>query len=142
MTTDTSRHALEPLTAAEVQRASGSLPELRLPVAQLQPHDVDAEADVVLAGGPGEVRGRVVAPVVAEERVPAVDAPEARVSGDVVSYYEANERARTPQLVERMVAGATVALITDAGMPAISDPGYRLVRRRTRSPDQRRECER
>ena len=33
-----------------------------------------------------------------------------------------------PQLVERMLAGSTVALITDAGMPAISDPGYRLVR--------------
>ena len=46
----------------------------------------------------------------------------------MVSYYEANERARVPQLVERMLAGSTVALITDAGMPAISDPGYRLVR--------------
>jgi 16S rRNA (cytidine1402-2'-O)-methyltransferase len=51
-----------------------------------------------------------------------------RVGAEVVSYYEANERARVPQLVERMAAGATVALITDAGMPAISDPGYRLVR--------------
>ncbi len=46
----------------------------------------------------------------------------------IVSYYENNERARVPQLIERMQAGATVALITDAGMPAISDPGYRLVR--------------
>ncbi len=51
-----------------------------------------------------------------------------RITADVVSYYEANERARVPQLVERMLAGSTVALITDAGMPAISDPGYRLVR--------------
>jgi 16S rRNA (cytidine1402-2'-O)-methyltransferase len=51
-----------------------------------------------------------------------------RVGGEVVSYYEANERARVPPLVERMLGGATIALITDAGMPAISDPGYRLVR--------------
>ena len=51
-----------------------------------------------------------------------------RVAGEVLSYYEANERGRVPQLVERMLGGSTVALITDAGMPAISDPGYRLVR--------------
>lgn len=51
-----------------------------------------------------------------------------RVAAEVVSYYEANERGRVPQLLERMLAGSTVALITDAGMPAISDPGYRLVR--------------
>ncbi len=50
------------------------------------------------------------------------------IAAEVVSYYEANERARVPQLVERMQGGSTVALITDAGMPAISDPGYRLVR--------------
>jgi 16S rRNA (cytidine1402-2'-O)-methyltransferase len=51
-----------------------------------------------------------------------------RIDAEVVSYYEANERARVPQLVDRMLAGSTVAVITDAGMPAISDPGYRLVR--------------
>ncbi len=51
-----------------------------------------------------------------------------RVAGEVLSYYEANERGRVPQLLERLLAGSTVALITDAGMPAISDPGYRLVR--------------
>ena len=51
-----------------------------------------------------------------------------RISAQVLSYFEANERGRVPQLVERMQAGASVALITDAGMPAISDPGYRLVR--------------
>lgn len=50
------------------------------------------------------------------------------VAGEVVSYYEANERTRVPQLVERMLSGDTVAVITDAGMPVISDPGYRLVR--------------
>jgi 16S rRNA (cytidine1402-2'-O)-methyltransferase len=50
------------------------------------------------------------------------------VTGRVVSYHEHNEAARTPQLVEEMVAGARVLLVTDAGMPSVSDPGYRLVR--------------
>jgi 16S rRNA (cytidine1402-2'-O)-methyltransferase len=45
-----------------------------------------------------------------------------------VSYFEHNEGRRTPELVSRMLAGATVALVSDAGTPAISDPGYRLVR--------------
>ena len=45
-----------------------------------------------------------------------------------VSYFEHNEERRTPELVVRMLAGATIALVTDAGTPAISDPGYRLVR--------------
>ncbi|MBV7699675.1 16S rRNA (cytidine(1402)-2'-O)-methyltransferase [Streptomyces sp. TRM70350] len=47
--------------------------------------------------------------------------------GRVVSYFEGNEAARTPELVEELVAGARVLLVTDAGMPSVSDPGYRLV---------------
>ncbi len=49
------------------------------------------------------------------------------VSGRVVSYYEQNEAARTPELVEAVAAGLRVLLVTDAGMPSVSDPGYRLV---------------
>lgn len=45
-----------------------------------------------------------------------------------VSYHEHNERSRTPQLVRRMAAGEKVALISDAGMPGVSDPGFYLVR--------------
>jgi len=45
-----------------------------------------------------------------------------------VSYHEHNEAARTVELVERLVRGENVALITDAGMPALSDPGLRLIR--------------
>src|SRR3954453_14566718 len=48
------------------------------------------------------------------------------VKGRVTSYFEGNEAARTPGLVERMVAGDRVVLVTDAGMPSVSDPGYRL----------------
>lgn len=47
--------------------------------------------------------------------------------GRVVSYFEGNEAARTPELVEALLGGARVLLVTDAGMPSVSDPGYRLV---------------
>lgn len=45
-----------------------------------------------------------------------------------ISYHEHNEAMRTAQLVERLAAGEKVALITDAGTPALSDPGARLIR--------------
>ncbi|TML98395.1 MAG: 16S rRNA (cytidine(1402)-2'-O)-methyltransferase [Actinobacteria bacterium] len=46
----------------------------------------------------------------------------------LVSYHEHNERARAPELMERMLAGDVVALVSDAGMPVLSDPGWVLVR--------------
>ena len=46
----------------------------------------------------------------------------------LVSYHEHNEARRTAELIERLRAGANVAIITDAGMPGISDPGHRLLR--------------
>jgi 16S rRNA (cytidine1402-2'-O)-methyltransferase len=46
----------------------------------------------------------------------------------MVSLFEGNERERTRQLLERLRAGEDVALVSDAGMPTISDPGFRLVR--------------
>ena len=49
------------------------------------------------------------------------------VKGRVVSYFEGNESARTPVLLEALLAGDRVLLVTDAGMPSVSDPGYRLV---------------
>jgi 16S rRNA (cytidine1402-2'-O)-methyltransferase len=49
------------------------------------------------------------------------------VTGRVVSYFEGNEASRTPVLVEALEAGDRVLLVTDAGMPSVSDPGYRLV---------------
>ena len=50
-----------------------------------------------------------------------------RPTGRVVSYYDAVEAARTPRLLAELKAGRDVLLVTDAGMPGISDPGYRLV---------------
>jgi 16S rRNA (cytidine1402-2'-O)-methyltransferase len=49
------------------------------------------------------------------------------VSGRVVSYFEGNERQRTDELVAALTDGQTVLVVTDAGMPSVSDPGYRLV---------------
>lgn len=50
------------------------------------------------------------------------------VSARLVSYHEHNEEARAAELVARMRAGETVALVSDAGMPLVSDPGFVLVR--------------
>jgi 16S rRNA (cytidine1402-2'-O)-methyltransferase len=49
------------------------------------------------------------------------------VSATLVSYHEHNERARAAELVGRMREGAVVALVSDAGMPLVSDPGFLLV---------------
>jgi 16S rRNA (cytidine1402-2'-O)-methyltransferase len=50
-----------------------------------------------------------------------------RLRSKPVSYFDANERERTPGLVEALRSGQRVVLVTDAGMPSVSDPGYRLV---------------
>ena len=50
-----------------------------------------------------------------------------RSAGRLVSYYDHNEAVRIPGLLDDVRAGATVLLVTDAGMPSVSDPGYRLV---------------
>jgi 16S rRNA (cytidine1402-2'-O)-methyltransferase len=50
-----------------------------------------------------------------------------QASGRVVSYFEGNERERTASLLAQLQAGHRVVLVTDAGMPSVSDPGYRLV---------------
>ena len=56
-----------------------------------------------------------------------IDDLDVSVSGRLVSYYDAVERTRLPELIEALKGGQRVLLITDAGMPSVSDPGYRLV---------------
>jgi 16S rRNA (cytidine1402-2'-O)-methyltransferase len=56
-----------------------------------------------------------------------LSALEVQTPARIVSYYDANEAARTPELVQALETGARVVLVTDAGMPSVSDPGYRLV---------------
>ncbi|WP_295649806.1 16S rRNA (cytidine(1402)-2'-O)-methyltransferase [uncultured Dietzia sp.] len=95
---------------------------------------------VVLAatpiGNPGDASGRLrqlleTADVVAAEdtrRLRSLAAAlEVTISGRVMSFYEHNEAGRVPQLLDRVRAGDMVAVVTDAGMPAVSDPGYSLV---------------
>lgn len=95
---------------------------------------------LVLAGTPiGEVADappRLSAELAAADVVAAEDTRRLRrlaaalgveVPGRVVSYFEGNESARTGELVRDLRGGARVLLVTDAGMPSVSDPGYRLV---------------
>ena len=49
------------------------------------------------------------------------------IAAPTVSYHEHNEMTRSAELVKKLEEGARVALVTDAGMPGISDPGYRLI---------------
>lgn len=95
---------------------------------------------LVLAGTPiGDVADappRLAAELAAAEVIAAEDTRRLRrltqalgvhTTGRVVSYFEGNEAARTPELADALEAGARVLLVTDAGMPSVSDPGYRLV---------------
>lgn len=50
-----------------------------------------------------------------------------QLRGRVVSHFEGNERARVAELLDALAGGARVLVVTDAGMPTVSDPGYRLV---------------
>lgn len=52
---------------------------------------------------------------------------DVELRGRVVSYHEHTEGQRTRRIVDQLVDGAQVVLVTDAGMPSVSDPGYRLV---------------
>jgi 16S rRNA (cytidine1402-2'-O)-methyltransferase len=87
-------------------------------------------------GDPGDASPRVGQWLATADVVAAEDTRRLRrltsdlgvtVTGRVLSYFEANEAERTPALVDELLAGRTVALVTDAGMPSVSDPGYRLV---------------
>ncbi len=49
------------------------------------------------------------------------------IGGRIVSYFAGNERHRVPELVDAVAGGSTVLVVTDAGMPSVSDPGYLLV---------------
>ncbi|WP_208615058.1 16S rRNA (cytidine(1402)-2'-O)-methyltransferase [Streptomyces caeruleatus] len=95
---------------------------------------------LVLAGTPiGDVKDappRLVEELAGADVIAAEDtrrlkrltqALDVQPTGRVVSYFEGNEAARTPELVEALLAGSRVLLVTDAGMPSVSDPGYRLV---------------
>lgn len=87
-------------------------------------------------GQPGDASPRLVTALRTADVVAAEDTRRVRtlarsldvqIAGRVVSLFDANEAARVPALVAEIAAGATVLVVSDAGMPLISDPGYRLV---------------
>ena len=87
-------------------------------------------------GRPDDASPRLVAELGRADVVAAEDTRRLRrlasdlgveVAGRVVSYFEGNEAARTPDLLAEVAGGRRVLLVTDAGMPSVSDPGYRLV---------------
>src|SRR5262249_51610974 len=49
------------------------------------------------------------------------------IAKPLISYHEHNELSRAPELIAKLQAGSNVALLSDAGMPLVADPGYRLV---------------
>ncbi|WP_203988094.1 16S rRNA (cytidine(1402)-2'-O)-methyltransferase [Virgisporangium aurantiacum] len=88
-------------------------------------------------GNPGDASTRLRAALQEADVIAAEDTRRlARLAADLgisitaktVSYFEGNEERRTPELVAALRRGETVAVITDGGMPSVSDPGFRLVR--------------
>ena len=87
-------------------------------------------------GQPFDASARLVAALGSADVVAAEDtrrirtlaqALDVKLAGKVVSLFDQNEATRVPALVDDISGGATVLLVSDAGMPLISDPGYRLV---------------
>ncbi|NED67973.1 16S rRNA (cytidine(1402)-2'-O)-methyltransferase, partial [Streptomyces sp. SID10244] len=103
-------------------------------------HTIEAVGRLVLAATPmgrvDDASPRLRAALTSADIVAAEDTRRARnlaaaldvgIGGSLVSYYDQVEAARTPALVDAIAAGSTVLLITDAGMPSVSDPGFKLV---------------
>jgi 16S rRNA (cytidine1402-2'-O)-methyltransferase len=95
---------------------------------------------LVLAATPlgdvGDASARLVTAIATADVIAAEDtrrfltlagALNVKPTGKIVSFYEDVETARLPKLIESIRAGLTVLLVTDAGMPSVSDPGFRLV---------------
>lgn len=106
-----------------------------------QESDLPGAGTLVLAGtplgNPADASPRLARLLVTADLVAAEDTRRLRRlladmevvrTGPVVSYYEDVERERLPRLLAVLAAGGTVALVTDAGMPSVSDPGYRAAR--------------
>lgn len=87
-------------------------------------------------GEPADASKRLIDALAAADVVAAEDTRRVRtlakslggtIGGRVVSLFDQNEQDRVPDLVAEIAAGATVLVVSDAGMPLINDPGYRLV---------------
>ena len=87
-------------------------------------------------GNLGDLAPRAIATLAAVDLIAAEDTRRTGrllahlelVDRPLLSFFEGNERERTDEVLRRLRDGATVALVTDGGMPTVSDPGFRLVR--------------
>lgn len=86
-------------------------------------------------GNESDVSGRALDVLASVDRVAAEDTRTTRqfldrhgIRRPTLSFHDHNERGRTPQVVERLLAGERIALVSEAGMPLVSDPGFHLVR--------------
>lgn len=111
--------SLNPMSRAEFSAGQGRLVLAGTPIGDAQ----DAS--------PALVRALAEAEIIAAEDTRALHTLLARLGVEtkarIVSYFDGNEASRTPGLVAEMAAGKVVLVATDAGMPSVSDPGYRLV---------------
>jgi 16S rRNA (cytidine1402-2'-O)-methyltransferase len=87
-------------------------------------------------GQPSDASARLIKALASADVIAAEDtrrirtlaqALDVKPAGKIVSLFDANEASRVPGLIDHIRGGATVLLVSDAGMPLISDPGYRLV---------------
>ncbi len=114
---DQPKNASSPGNAA----AAGTLYLVATPIGNLQ--DMSFRAIEVL---------RSVALIAAEDtRHSRVLLDHFNINTKLISYHEHNERERAVELAERLAQGESIAVITDAGMPGISDPGFRVVNEAT-----------
>jgi 16S rRNA (cytidine1402-2'-O)-methyltransferase len=86
-------------------------------------------------GNPGDISARAIRTLAEVNLIACEDTRRTgqmlarhQIGTPTVSHYEHNEERRVPELITRLKAGEKIALVTDAGTPAISDPGFRLVR--------------
>ncbi|PYI68388.1 16S rRNA (cytidine(1402)-2'-O)-methyltransferase [Arthrobacter livingstonensis] len=131
---------LEPAgTDTEPDASADALADAALD-SSLAPAAAQGEGYIVLAATPignmGDASARLVswlgnADIVAAEDTRRlhrlVTSLDVTVSGRIVSYHEHNEAAKTPELLAQVQAGKVLLMVTDAGMPSVSDPGFRLV---------------
>jgi 16S rRNA (cytidine1402-2'-O)-methyltransferase len=100
--------------------------------------EVDAVGILYLVGTPiGNLEDMTMRAIATLQKVDLIAAEDTRHTGRLlqhfqittpqISYHDHNSQTRTPELITKLQAGQAIALVSDAGMPAISDPGYELV---------------
>ena len=117
-----------------------TLPDSSLPDASEPNSGIAGPGRIVLAATPignaGDASARLVELLATADIVAAEDTRRLHrlvqnlgvtVAGRVISYHEHNEAAKTAELLDAVRAGKTMVMVTDAGMPSVSDPGFRLV---------------